>query len=194
MFGGWEVVVFGGDGDVAVEDGAIVLNPGDPLTGITSTLKDLPVDNYEISLETKKIDGVDFFCCLTFPVNDSHCSFVVGGWAGTVVGISSIDESDAARNETMKHGAFKADTWYKIRVRVEGETIQCWIDDEQYVNVNVAGRKLTVRNEVRLNRPLGICSFQTKAAIRNIELTRLTAETVKSDGGAVKTDRDGGRP
>ena len=29
-------------------------------------------------------DGSDFFCTTTFPVGDAFCSFVVGGWSGTV--------------------------------------------------------------------------------------------------------------
>jgi hypothetical protein len=47
--------------------------------------------NYEIKLEAKKVTGNDFFCGMTFPVGDSFCSFIVGGWGGPVVGLSSID-------------------------------------------------------------------------------------------------------
>ena len=47
----------------------------------------VPTDNFEITLQALKRRGDDFFCALTFPVRDSHASFVVGGWAGTL-GIS----------------------------------------------------------------------------------------------------------
>src|SRR5947207_15634118 len=82
---GWKVNDFGGEGEVTVEDGQIIMRMGQPLTGIT--WKDgasIPTDNFEISLQAMKRKGDDFFCALTFPVRDSHATFVVGGWAGTV--------------------------------------------------------------------------------------------------------------
>ena len=51
--------------------------------------------DYEVTLEGKRVAGDDFFCTTTFPVGESFCSFVVGGWHGTVVGLSSIDGMDA---------------------------------------------------------------------------------------------------
>src|SRR5262245_14860957 len=77
---GWKVTDFGGEGEVIVEDGQIIMRMGQPLTGIT--FKDgaaVPKDNFEISLQAMKRKGDDFFCALTFPVRDSHASFVVGG-------------------------------------------------------------------------------------------------------------------
>src|SRR6187401_3395711 len=91
---GWKITDFGGEGEVSVEDGQIIMRMGQPLTGIT--WKDgagLPKDDFEISLQAMKRKGDDFFCALTFPVRDSHASFVIGGWAGTVVGLSSINGS-----------------------------------------------------------------------------------------------------
>lgn len=85
---GWKSSQFGGDGEVEIRDGAIVLGMGYPLTGITSRHEGLPTADYEICVEAKRIEGDDFFCCLTFPVNDSHASLVVGGWGGSLVGIS----------------------------------------------------------------------------------------------------------
>ena len=82
---GWKVTDFGGEGEVTVEDGQIIMRMGQPLTGIT--WKDgasIPTDNFEISLQAMKRKGDDFFCALTFPVRDSHATFVVGGWAGVL--------------------------------------------------------------------------------------------------------------
>ena len=106
---GWKITEFGGEGEVKVEEGQIVMKMGQPLTGITWKAGDqLPKDNYEITLSAMKRKGDDFFCCLTFPVGDSHASFVVGGWAGTVVGLSNIDGLDASENETTKYEKFDA--------------------------------------------------------------------------------------
>ena len=76
----WETIEFGGQGDCEIKEGRIELQAGDPFTGISSTRDDLPKTNYEISLEARKTDGIDFFCGLTFPVADSHCTLIVGGW------------------------------------------------------------------------------------------------------------------
>ena len=166
---GWKKTEFGGEGAVEVRDGAIQLAMGYPLTGITSDLETLPTLDYELQLQAQRVDGNDFFCGLTFPVGDSHATLIVGGWGGTLVGISSLDDQDAARNETARHMNFDNGHWYTIRVRVEPDRIQAWIDDERVVDVNTTNRKISVRNEVILSRPLGICSFQTSAALRQIE-------------------------
>ena len=50
--------------------------------------------------ETHGMQGGDFFCGLTFPYGDASCTFVVGGWGGGLVGLSSINGDDASENET----------------------------------------------------------------------------------------------
>jgi hypothetical protein len=167
---GWEISPFGGQGEVLVQDGALVLEPGFPLTGVTSTRKDLPLHNYEILVEARKTEGIDFFCGLTFPVNETHCSLIVGGWAGAVVGLSQIDHQDAAHNETRRLKKFERGRWYSIRLRVEPKRIRAWIDDEAIVDQDTTDRQLSVRNETLPSRPLGICSFETRAEIRKIAL------------------------
>jgi hypothetical protein len=171
---GWKSINFGGEGEVEVKDGQIILGMGEPLTGIVYPKGDkLPKDNYEISLEAMKLQGDDFFCGLTFPVRDSHCTFIVGGWAGGVVGISSIDNLDASENETTTYQTFDKDKWFKIRVRVEGDALKAWIDDKQFVDVNIKGRKVDTRIEVDVSKPLGISAFRTKSALRKIEVREL---------------------
>ena len=73
--------------------------------------------------------GIDFFCGLTFPVKEDFCSFIVGGWAGAVVGLSTIDGLDASENETTKLMRFEKDEWYKIKLRVTFEKIETWINE-----------------------------------------------------------------
>jgi hypothetical protein len=169
---GWKSTNFGGEGDVSVVDGSLVLDFGSSLTGITLT-RDFPKTDYEIRLEAKRVDGRDFFCGLTFPVGDSHCSFIVGGWGGAIVGLSSIDGKDASENETTKYMKFDNGRWYKFRVRVTPKQIQTWIDDQPIIDQNIEGRRITTRNEVNLSKPLGFSAWETKAALRNIEFREL---------------------
>jgi hypothetical protein len=174
---GWEKTEFGGEGEVTVEDGNIVMEFGGPLTGVHYKGKEkLPTMNYELSLDAMKADGEDFFCGLTFPVEKSFCSLIVGGWAGGIVGISSIDGQDASENETTEFRSFKKQKWYHIRVRVTPGRLQAWIDNEQIVDVIVKDRKLEVRPEVDLSKPIGICAFETRAKLRKIRIRKLTAD------------------
>lgn len=175
----WQPTSFGGEGQVHVEDGQIILDMGGDLTGITWSGGPLPNTDYEISLEAMKLDGNDFFCGLTFPVGDSYCSFIVGGWAGVVVGLSSIDGRDASENETTRLMKFLKDRWYRIRVRVTQAKIETWIDQEKIVDVVTTGRRISVRGEVEPSKPLGIASWRTKAALRDIKMRRVQPAKVK---------------
>jgi hypothetical protein len=115
---GWVESEFGGENRVRVLDGQIFLEfPAGDLAGITRT-EPVPRMNYEIALKAMRVDGNDFFCGLTFPVGDSCCSLIVGGWGGTIVGLSSFNNMDAANNETTKVMNFEKGQWYDIRVRV----------------------------------------------------------------------------
>lgn len=178
---GWKVTKFGGEGEVHVEEGAIALEMGASLTGITWK-GEVPKTNYEIRLEAQRADGFDFFCGLTFPVQDSYCSFIVGGWGGAVVGLSSINDEDASRNDTTKYMKFERGKWYPMRVRVTPSHIQCWIDGEQVVNQDIRGKKISTRNEVLLSRPLGFSAWETRALLRKIELRKLENDSAEPAG------------
>ena len=170
---GWKVINFGGQEEFVVQDQSIVGPPGYPLAGIVSEHEDLPKTNYELRLDAQKKDGTDFFCCLTFPVGNSHCSLVLGGWGGTVSGISCIDRRDASSNSTQFLRRYDQGRWYAVRVRVTDDRLTCWLDDQQVVDLELAGIQLQVRTEVLPCRPLGLCGFETETAWKNIQLKRL---------------------
>ena len=83
------------------EDGKLMLTHGESLTGVTWQGEPHLRMNYEIELDAQRVDGSDFFCGLTFPVNKSCASLIIGGWGGALCGISNIDDNDAA-NETTR--------------------------------------------------------------------------------------------
>jgi hypothetical protein len=168
---GWKNSMFGGDGAIEIEDGQLILDFGSDITGVTwKDTKVLPKINYEISLEAQRVDGSDFFCGLTFPVKDDPCSLILGGWGGTVCGLSSLDFKDASENETTLFRDFKNGQWYKIRLRVLEKRIIVWIDGKEIINADLTGKKIGIRSEVEPSKPLGFCSFRTRAALRNIVL------------------------
>lgn len=169
---GWESVEFGGEGDVFInEDGHLELGFGAIMTGAKWSDEKTPaVSNYEIELDAMRLDGNDFFCGLTFPVKDSHATFIIGGWGGGLVGISSIDDLDASENETMNIEGFEDNKWYHIKLRVTDNKLEAWIDERQMVDVDITDSKINVRpGDIELCKPLGLACFSgVRAQYRNL--------------------------
>jgi len=171
----WRVTNFGGEGNVDVEGGQIILGMGNDLTGITCA-SEFPSINYEVALEAQRLAGNDFFCGMTFPVGNFPCSLIVGGWGGTVVGLSSIDGRDASENETGQLMNFDQGRWYSLRLRVSASKIEAWIDQKKVIDLATAHRKISIRPEVELSRPFGIASWRTRAALREIKVKPVEGE------------------
>jgi hypothetical protein len=166
---GWREAQFKGHGPVRVENEAIVLGAGEPMTGVTWT-REFPKADYEVRFEAERLAGNDFFASLTFPVGESFCTWVTGGWGGDVVGLSSIDGWDAADNETRTYFTFESGRWYRFKLQVARDHIMAWIDDKQVINVDIAGRRIGLRfGDMKLSSPLGFASYLTKGSLRRIE-------------------------
>src|SRR5262249_28545450 len=103
----WKRTEYGGEGEPKVKDGTLVIPMGATLSGVNYTGKS-PKMNYEVELEAMRVDGSDFFCGLTVPINDSSASLILGGWGGGVCGISSLDGEDAANNNTTTTRNFES--------------------------------------------------------------------------------------
>jgi hypothetical protein len=98
----------------------------------------------------------------------------VGGWGGSVVGLSNIDGHDASDNQTTKVITFKNKQWYRIRLRVTLEKIAAWIDDKPIIDQELAEHQLSIRPEVELSRPLGFSTWRTQAGLRNLRYRLLS--------------------
>lgn len=171
--GNWAPTNFGGEGEVKVENGQLVLGAGNDMTGVT--WKDEPPAriNYEIELEAMRVDGRDFFCGLTFPVGEAYCSLILGGWGGGTTGLSSLEGADASENETSRFVKYTQGQWYRVRLRVTRTKTEAWLDDEQIVDLTTAGRQIGTRIEVEPSKPLGIATWRTTGALRKIRLRKL---------------------
>ena len=178
---GWCEIPFAGHGEVHCQAGAVVLGMGDPFTGITWT-NDFPKLNYEVALDAMRLMGSDFFCALTVPVGDTFCSLIVGGWGGSLIGISSLDGMDASENETTKFADFQSGRWYRIRLRVTEKKIEAWIDKEKLVDVAVGERRIALRpGEIELCKPFGLAAWQTSSALREIKFRRVSGPAGKGE-------------
>jgi hypothetical protein len=169
---GWKITNFGPQGPVYISGGEIILGRGDGCTGITWK-KDFPTSNYQVNLDARRVDGNDFFCGMTFPVGKDFCSLIIGGWAGTTVGLSTIDGMDASENTTTSLIKFENKQWYHICLTVTESEIKAMIDSTRVVDFAISNHKLSIRSEVELSKPFGIASWNTTAAIRNIRVLRI---------------------
>lgn len=158
---------FGGGGEVLIEDGTLTLGMGSPLTGVTWSAP-VPSGDYELAFTATKVFGNDFFVGLTFPVDDSHLTLVLGGWGGALCGLSCLDGEDASTNETKFFEAFDDGRDYEVRVEVVGRVVRAWIDDQLVVDVDATEREIGLRTEVELSAPLGLATFLTKTCYRNL--------------------------
>lgn len=173
----WQPVDVGGSGLVDLQDGELIIDQGESLTGVVYKKSDtLPVMDYEITLDAMRLAGVDFFVGLTFPIRDkdTHLTLVMGGWGGSVTGISSIDGLDASQNNTGTFQRFEDDKWYKVKLQVRESEIKVFIDDKEVVDTDIKDRKLGLREgPMESYKGLSLTTFQTASAIRNVKLTRL---------------------
>ncbi len=173
----WKASGMPEEGKVLVQDGEISLHPGQPMTGVRFDAwqsAGLPLTRYSIEYEAMRVEGNDFFGTVTFPVNDTHASLIVGGWGGTLVGISSIDDMDASENNTRGNARFENNRWHKVRIEVRDDELRAWINDKLFVNTSTKGRKLGLRTgDIEKCLPFGFASYATQSRIRNVLVHRL---------------------
>ena len=181
---GWKVCDYVAGGEVSVDGktGILRINRGEILSGVRRpdyNKEKLPKLNYEVTMEARRVEGDDFFYCLTFPYRDTHATFVLGGWGGAVCGISSIDYMDAMDNSTMTAREFVEGQWYKIRLMVSDNRFQGFVDGDRIVNVGIKDRKVGMRfGEIEESVPFAISTFRTTGEYRNIEIRELNESEI----------------
>ncbi len=168
----WKFIDFGGRDAFQKQAGQLTVEAGYPLAGFVFGGA-FPTSNYELELEAQKIDGTDFFCLVTFPVGEQSCSLVLGGWGGTVTGISCVNQKDASDNLTTSARKYEYQRWYRVSIRVQAERLLCRVDDQLIVDLPLQDVQLSVRTDIAATEPLGICSFETAAAWKNIRYKSL---------------------
>jgi len=175
---GWSIPIYGGDGEVDVQEGNLVIGRGEMMTGIRYE-KEFPKINYEIRYEARRTQGYDFFAACTFPVKESFCTLVNGGWGGGLTGLSSIDGYDASDNSFSTHHDYRENAWYRFRIRVLDDKIQVWITDqdkegnwgkeESVIELETEDRRLSTRLEMERYKPFAFCTWNAEGQLRKIE-------------------------
>ena len=175
----WQSVDSGGSGQVELKDGNMVIGTGESVSGaIYKKAADLPLMNYEITLEAQRVEGNDFFCGLTFPVGNlkTCATLILGGWGGTVTGISSIDGLDASENSTGHYRTYDNNKWYSIKVRVTPDALVVWSNKDKIIDADIKDKKISLRSgPIEEYAPFSVTTYQSTGAIRNIKVTPIPA-------------------
>ncbi|MDR1924368.1 MAG: DUF1080 domain-containing protein [Planctomycetaceae bacterium] len=167
--------------DVRFEGGAVVVDSVDDMRGLRYT-REFPKQNYEICYEAKRTAGSDFFAAITFPVEEECCTFVNGGWGGTTIGLSRVDDFDASENETFDSYSFNDNEWYKFRINVTKNKIAVWItgkdgnkesEEKQVVDLDLKDKKISLREETEPYRPLGFAAYYSNGEIKNAKYRKI---------------------
>ena len=171
---GWEIMRYGGEGEPYVKNGILTLPMAvsGTSTGVEWIGNPLPVNNYAIYYEARRIEGNDIFGGLTFPYGETFATLIIGGWGGIVSGLSSIDGYDASENETTKHVYFKDNQWYPVQLRVTTDSIHAVVDTVKVVELATAGKRIHLRGGTNATS-FTLTSYRSTGEIRNLRIKRL---------------------
>jgi 3-keto-disaccharide hydrolase len=173
---GWKAATFANAGKVDVKGGAILMEKGATMTGVAYTRGDFPTVDYEVRFESRRLAGGDFFCTTIFPVGETFCSFVAGGWGGTIVGLSNVNHDNASQNATTSIREFENGKWYRFRLRATKDRIKAWIDDDMVVDLDTVDRKIDLHGACDPCKPFGFATWKTTGAVRDVQFRLLTAK------------------
>ena len=172
---GWEKVRNVGEAQPYIYNGVLTLPMSvfSSMTGLCMENEYLfPVVNYAIYYEARRIEGNDIFGGLSFPYKNSYATLVVGGWGGSICGLSCIDGECAFENETATVIFFEDNVWYPIYLRVTNDSIRAEINDITVVDIATAGRRIHLRGGT-IAPSLTFFTYMSGGQFRNMRMKRL---------------------
>lgn len=176
---GWKNAIPGGGKVEVLKDGSLSCQAGDPMSGIVYTNRP-PRMNYELTLEAMRVSGDDFFIGLTIPVETNCCTVIIGGWGGSLCGVSSVDYMDASENPYTESRELKSNQWYRLKIRVTPGLLDVSLDGDFYtakIPFDKPDRfSLRPGSDIDRTAPLGICTYRTGARWRNMELKTIAGK------------------
>jgi len=124
--------------------------------------------DYEITLQAKKLGGNEGFLVLFRANGDDFYWFNIAGWNNTQHAIEKGSEG-AGRwgvfNGLTKPGSVQTNVWYNIKIRCEGNHFQAWLNGTLVFDFT--------DNNAHLTGQAGIGTWITRAAYRNMVVTEI---------------------
>jgi len=123
--------------------------------------------DYELTLQALKERGAEGFLVLVRALDqDSFYWLNLGGWGNTRHAMEKEAKGERRGMGRGHNGNIQTGRWYDVRIRCEGNRIQCWLDGEQIIDL---------RDEDHPHRQgmIGLGTWGTHARYRNIQVKNL---------------------
>lgn len=178
--GGWRPGVYGDPPDYELTDEGVVLPQTAWLSGMTYD-GDVPSAPYRLEVVATRRYGSDFFLGVTFPVRESHLTLVLGGWGGSLCGLSCIDGMDASENDTRTNRYFPNGKLQTVVIDVGDDRVVARVNGEGVVDRALgADEELSLRTEVLASRPLGLAAFATSTTVHSVRVRPLPPGSIQA--------------
>ena len=141
-------------GTWAVEDG--VMTQSD--TGVNGAFRvgEVPFENYTLNLKAKKTSGNEGFLIPVQYVDSSNYIFWnIGGWGNTSHAVQRVVNGAKSTITSNVSGGINSNEWYDISIRVEGDWMYCYLNDELIHSVNIALHTSDVYSTVSVDEQSG---------------------------------------
>ncbi|MBN2505865.1 MAG: DUF1080 domain-containing protein [Verrucomicrobia bacterium] len=154
-----------GMGDWSVENGEVIQSA--LITDVNVVFGDRSWKDYELTLQARKEGGAEGFLVLFRAQDDDSFYWLnLGGWNNTR---HAIEKESNGRRRGMgrgREGRIETGCWNDIRIRCEGNHIQCWLGGEQII-------ELRDEDSPYLTGMIGLGTWGTHARYRQIKVTSL---------------------
>jgi alpha-N-arabinofuranosidase len=130
--------------------------------------------DYEISLEAKKLGGAEGFLIL-FRVNNNDFYWLnLGGWGNAQHAIERGSSQGKTIIGNPVNGSINSDQWYEIKIRCEGNRFIISLDGNTLFDVT--------DNNAYPSGKVGVGSWATSVAYRNLKVTSIPSDEVLLEG------------
>lgn len=135
---------------------------------VTTSFGEQDWSDFEYTLQARKIGGTEGFL-IPFRVTGERDFYWLnlGGWGNTQHAIEGADGGPKRIIGSPVPGQIEEGRWYDLRLRVEGDHLQVWVDGEKLFDQSL-GEDQTPRGRV------GLGTWVTRAEFRNLRVTDLS--------------------
>ncbi|MBM3472110.1 MAG: DUF1080 domain-containing protein [Armatimonadetes bacterium] len=158
-----------------MEDGVLVQSSMG--TDIKTLAGDPNWTDYEFTLRARKTGGAEGFLILFRCASDRHFYWWnLGGWGNQRHALEvEVNDGRGIVDGTTMEGRIESDHWYEIRLRVEGDHLQGWLDGQKL---------LDVRNAAHPKGGVGVGTWATSAEFKDFRVTDLAGKALPVDFAA----------
>ncbi|MGC8823396.1 MAG: alpha-L-arabinofuranosidase C-terminal domain-containing protein [Bacteroidales bacterium] len=127
------------NGSWKIENG--VLHQTDASLFAHAFMGDTSWTNYTLTFRAKRISGNEgFFMTLYRKDNDNWLKWNIGGWNNTQHALELRSNGSSAFIAPMVPGTVRTNEWYRVKIRVKGLHIQCYLNDTLIHDVSLPDR------------------------------------------------------